>query len=52
VDSGTLGLQLGFEQHELGPGDSIAYDSTLPYRFWNLGEEPVNGIWFVVGRGR
>lgn len=51
VISGTLGVQLGFEQHELGPGDSIAYDSTLPHRLWNLGEEPVHGIWFVVGRG-
>ena len=51
VISGTLGVQLGFERHELGPGDSIAYDSTMPHRLWNLGDEPVHGIWFVVGRG-
>ena len=50
VLSGRLGVQLGFERHELGPGDSIAFDSTLPHRLWNLGEEPVHGIWFVVGR--
>lgn len=50
VISGTLGVKLGFEQHELGPGDSIAFDSTMPHRLWNLGDEPVHGIWFVVGR--
>jgi transcriptional regulator with XRE-family HTH domain len=50
VLSGHLGVQLGFEQHELGPGDSIAFDSTMPHRLWNLGDEPVHGIWFVVGR--
>jgi transcriptional regulator with XRE-family HTH domain len=48
--SGQLGVQLGFEQHKLGPGDSIGFDSTTPHRLWNLGEEPVHGIWFVVGR--
>jgi transcriptional regulator with XRE-family HTH domain len=50
VISGRLGVQLGFDRHELGPGDSIAFDSTNPHRFWNLGEEPVHGIWCVVGR--
>lgn len=52
VLSGRLGVQLGFERHELGPGDSIAFDSTQPHRLWNLGDVPVRGIWFVVGRGR
>ena len=50
VRSGRLGVQLGFERHELGPGDSIAFDSTTPHRLWNLGDEAVHGIWFVVGR--
>jgi transcriptional regulator with XRE-family HTH domain len=50
VLSGRLGVQLGFERHELGPGDSIAFDSTTPHRLWNLGDEAVHGIWFVVGR--
>ena len=50
VMSGRLGVQLGFERHELGPGDSIAFDSTLPHRLWNAGDEPAHGIWFVVGR--
>jgi transcriptional regulator with XRE-family HTH domain len=50
VLSGRLGVQLGFERHELSAGDSIAFDSTQPHRLWNLGDEPVQGIWFVVGR--
>lgn len=50
VLSGRLGMQLGFKEYELGPGDSIAFDSTEPHRFWNLGDEPVHGIWCVVGR--
>jgi transcriptional regulator with XRE-family HTH domain len=50
VLEGRLGVRLGFEEYELGPGDSIAFDSTRPHRLWNLGDVPVNGIWFVVGR--
>ncbi len=50
VLSGMLGVQLGFERHRLGPGDSIGFDSTVPHRLWNMGDEPVHGIWFVVGR--
>lgn len=50
VVSGRLGVQFGFEEHELGPGDSIAFDSTLPHRLFNKGEVPVHAIWFVVGR--
>jgi DNA-binding XRE family transcriptional regulator/quercetin dioxygenase-like cupin family protein len=50
VLSGRLGVQLGFERHELGPGDSIGFDSTLPHRLWNAGDEPAHGVWFVVGR--
>ena len=50
VLEGRLGVRLGFEEYELGPGDSIAFDSTQPHRLWNLGDVPVNGIWFVVGR--
>jgi transcriptional regulator with XRE-family HTH domain len=50
VISGRLGVQIGFQRHELGPGDTIAFDSSHPHRLWNLGDEPVYGIWFVVGR--
>lgn len=50
IISGTLGVQIGFEEHRLEPGDAIAFDSTRPHRLFNLGEVPVHGIWFVVGR--
>ncbi|MGH2859444.1 MAG: helix-turn-helix domain-containing protein [Solirubrobacteraceae bacterium] len=50
VLSGRLGVSVGFETHELGPGDSISFQSTMPHRLFNLGEEPVQAIWFVVGR--
>jgi transcriptional regulator with XRE-family HTH domain len=50
VLEGRLGVRLGFDEYELEPGASIAFDSTQPHRLWNLGDVPVKGIWFVVGR--
>jgi transcriptional regulator with XRE-family HTH domain len=50
VSSGTLGVQVGFEQYELGPGGSIAFDSSSPHRLWTIGDEPVHAIWVVIGR--
>lgn len=50
VLSGTLGVTIGFEEHVLGPGDSISIDSTLPHRLFNRGTVPVHAVWFVLGR--
>ena len=50
VLTGTLEVTVGFDTYEVGPGDSISFDSTIPHRLRNLGSEPVTGIWFVVGR--
>jgi transcriptional regulator with XRE-family HTH domain len=50
VTSGTLGVQVGFQEYELGPGDSIAFDSSSPHRLWSIGDEPVHAIWVVIGR--
>lgn len=50
IVSGQLGIQIGFQEYELNPGDSIAFDSTEPHRLFNRGDEPVHAIWFVVGR--
>jgi transcriptional regulator with XRE-family HTH domain len=50
VISGTMGVQIGFQVHELSPGDSISFDSTTPHRLFNNGDVPVHAIWFVVGR--
>lgn len=51
VMTGTLGIQIGFQEYELNVGDSIAFDSTIPHRLFNKGDVPVHAIWFVVGRG-
>jgi transcriptional regulator with XRE-family HTH domain len=50
VVRGRLGVTIGFETYELGPGDSISFESTMPHRLFNMGDEPVEAIWFVVGR--
>lgn len=50
VLSGTLQVTVGFEDHVLGPGDSISFDSTTPHRLATVGDEHVEAIWFVVGR--
>lgn len=50
VMTGTLGIQIGFQEYVLNPGDSIAFDSTRPHRLYNKGDSPVQAIWFVSGR--
>jgi transcriptional regulator with XRE-family HTH domain len=50
VSSGTLGVRVGFDEYELGPGGSIAFDSSSPHRLWTIGEEPAHAIWVVIGR--
>jgi transcriptional regulator with XRE-family HTH domain len=50
VERGVLEVTVGFETMELGPGDSISFDSTIPHRLRNVGSEPVHAIWFVLGR--
>ncbi len=50
VSSGTLGVRVGFDEYELGPGASIAFDSSSPHRLWAVGDEPVHAIWVVIGR--
>jgi transcriptional regulator with XRE-family HTH domain len=50
VISGRLEVTLQFDRHELGPGESISFDSTVPHLLRNLGDEPVHAVWVVVGR--
>jgi transcriptional regulator with XRE-family HTH domain len=53
VLSGRLRVTIGFDdEHELGPGDSIAFESSRPHRLENASDEPVEAIWFVVGRSQ
>lgn len=48
VISGTLQANVGFESYELGPGDSIAFDSSTPHEYLNKTGDPVHAIWVVV----
>jgi transcriptional regulator with XRE-family HTH domain len=50
VSSGVLGVRVGFDEYVLGPGASIAFDSSSPHRLWTIGDEPVRAIWVVIGR--
>ena len=50
VLEGTLEVRIGFDEYVLEPGDSISFDSTTPHRLANIGQVPVHGIWFVLGR--
>jgi quercetin dioxygenase-like cupin family protein len=48
ITSGTLHASVGFDTFELGPGDSIAFDSALPHLYWNATSAAVHAIWAVV----
>ena len=50
VLSGRLGATVGSGAYVLEPGDSVAFDSLTPHRFWAIGEEPVTAVWTVVDR--
>jgi quercetin dioxygenase-like cupin family protein len=50
VLSGRLQVSLGFDNYVLEPGDSISFDCTQPHRFSSVGDDPVEAVWFVVGR--
>jgi transcriptional regulator with XRE-family HTH domain len=48
--SGRLRVEVGFDRHELGPGDSISFPATTPHRLANDGPEPAHAIWCILGR--
>jgi len=43
---GVLEITLGFEKFRMTAGDAISYDSSTPHRLANVGDEPVEAIWF------
>jgi transcriptional regulator with XRE-family HTH domain len=47
---GELTLQLDFDTHVLGPGDSLEFNSVRPHLYVNKGTAEARGVWFVVGR--
>jgi transcriptional regulator with XRE-family HTH domain len=50
VISGELAVTLGFDVYRVRAGEAISFDSTTPHRLDNVGEIPVEAIWFVHGR--
>jgi transcriptional regulator with XRE-family HTH domain len=51
VLSGRLQIFVGFESYELGPGDSMAFPSTLPHRYVNPGEETAHAVTTILRDG-
>ena len=52
VLSGRLQVRIGFDEYVLEPGDAISINSSIPHRLATIGEEPVEAIWFVLGRAQ
>jgi transcriptional regulator with XRE-family HTH domain len=50
VIAGRLGVRVGFDEYDLGPGHSISFDASSPHRLWAIGNQPAEVIWAVVGR--
>lgn len=50
VVSGRLGIQIGFDEYELLPGDSFSFSAHTPHRIWAIGDEPATAIWVVLNR--
>ena len=48
VLSGILHASVGFDTVQLSPGDSIAFDSSLPHMYWNATGSDVRAVWAVV----
>jgi DNA-binding XRE family transcriptional regulator/mannose-6-phosphate isomerase-like protein (cupin superfamily) len=48
VITGRLHASVGFDTFELGPGDSLAFDSAVPHQYWNATAEEVRAVWVVV----
>lgn len=47
---GQLDVEVGFRTYRLSPGDSIAFDASLPHRLTNRGDVPARTIWVVLER--
>ncbi len=48
VIKGSLTVEVGFDRTVLHVGDSIAFDSHRPHRFWNATSEEVRTLWFIL----
>lgn len=50
VLEGILDVTVGFTTHRLHPGDSIAFDASIPHLLSNPGPDPARTIWVVLDR--
>jgi transcriptional regulator with XRE-family HTH domain/quercetin dioxygenase-like cupin family protein len=48
VLSGRLVIHVGFERHELEPGDSIHFPSSMPHRYVNPGDDTARAVSVIV----
>lgn len=51
VLSGRLEITVGFERHDLGPGDSICFPSTEPHRYVNPTDETSRAVTVILPDG-
>jgi transcriptional regulator with XRE-family HTH domain len=52
VTEGELTAQIGFDRFVLQPGDSCAFDATIPHQFWNEGKQRVRAVFVLLDRDR
>ena len=48
--TGRLRVTLDLDEYELGPNDSIVFDTSIPHRIENMGDVPARAVWCMVGR--
>lgn len=48
VIEGRMDIYVGFEQHELGPGDSIHFPSSFPHRYVNPTDEVARAVTVIL----
>lgn len=51
VTAGRLGVQIGDEVLEAGPGDTVRKPRGIPHAFWNPGEETVRFLELITPPG-
>ena len=48
VIKGQLLVKLGADEHYLGEGDAISFDSSIPHRYVNVGDKECISIWAMT----
>ncbi len=48
VMKGQMLVKLGTDEHYLGEGDSISFDSSIPHRYINIGDRECISVWAMT----